>query len=197
MTENRAAGLIIALSTLVVVSAMAMVKHAHDAPALVVVPVRHVPGQREEPAPKAVRLPERKLSFPLKGYDPARLRDTFDESRGRRKHEALDIMAPRGTPVVAVDDGRVARLYRSGAGGLSVYQFDAAGRLVYFYAHLDGYAAGLAEGDFLKRGDLVGYVGSTGNAPRHAPHLHFAIFEMGPERKWWKGRAINPYEYLK
>lgn len=197
MTETRAAGLILALSTLIVVSVMAgmdlaRLDLARMAPELVAVPV-----PREEPPPESVDIAGRKLGFPLKGYDRARLRDNFAESRGNRRHEALDIMAPRGTPVIAVDDGRVARIYRSAAGGLSVYQFDTVGRHVYFYAHLDAYAAGLAEGDALKRGDLVGYVGSTGNAPKHAPHLHFAIFEVGAGRQWWKGRAVNPYEYLK
>lgn len=102
----------------------------------------------------------------------------------------------RGTPVVAADDGRVVKLYRSLAGGLTVYQFDIDAKFTYYYAHLDGYADGLREGTTLKRGDPIGYVGSTGNAAPDAPHLHFAIFRLAPDRKWWKGSAINPYLFL-
>jgi murein DD-endopeptidase MepM/ murein hydrolase activator NlpD len=147
------------------------------------------------PASADSSLASRNLAFPVQGYERA-LRDTFDESRGSRRHEALDIMAPRGTPVVAVEDGRVAKLFRSAAGGITVYQFDPSGAYAYYYAHLDRYAEGLAEGAGVKRGDVIGYVGSTGNAPAHAPHLHFTIFRLGPERKWWKGEAINPFPYL-
>ena len=98
---------------------------------------------------------------------------------------------------MAVDDGRVAKLFKSAAGGLTVYQFDPQEKYAYYYAHLDGYAPGLTEGTLLKRGDLVGFVGSTGNAPQGAPHLHFAVFELGADRKWWRGKAINPYDWLK
>jgi murein DD-endopeptidase MepM/ murein hydrolase activator NlpD len=141
-------------------------------------------------------LADKNLLFPLKGYDRANLRDNFGEVRGTRKHEALDIMAPRGTPVVAVEDGRVAKLFRSAFGGITIYQFDPAERFAYYYAHLDRYAPGLAEGDAVKRGQVIGYVGSTGNAPAHAPHLHFTIFRLGQDKRWWKGEAVNPYPYL-
>ena len=140
-------------------------------------------------------LAQKKLLFPLKGYEKA-LRDNFAEARGNRVHEALDIMAPRGTPVLAVDDGSVAKLFRSIAGGITLYQYDTEERYVYYYAHLDRYAPGIAAGTRLKRGDLIGYVGSTGNAPEHAPHLHFTIMRLGNEKKWWKGQAVNPYPYL-
>ena len=92
---------------------------------------------------------------------------------------------------------RIARLYRSGAGGIAVYQFDAAGKHVYYYAHLDGYAEGLAEGQLVTRGETLGFVGSTGNAPESAPHLHFAMFETGGERRWWRGKPVNPYPLLR
>jgi len=141
-------------------------------------------------------LASRDLIIPVEGVSRATLRNNFVESRGNRKHEALDIMAARGTPVFAVDSGRVAKLFNSAAGGLTVYQFDRDEKYAYYYAHLDGYALGLAEGNALKRGDLVGYVGSTGNAPGHAPHLHFTIFRLGPDKKWWKGTAVNPYPFL-
>ena len=139
----------------------------------------------------------RSLLMPVQGYDARKLRDNFDETRGGiRKHEALDIMAARGTPVVAADDGKIARLFRSIAGGITIYQFDPDGNFAYYYAHLDRYREGLKEGETVKRGDVIGYVGSTGNAPESAPHLHFTIFELGPEKKWWRGKAVNPYPYL-
>src|SRR5579859_5619184 len=110
-------------------------------------------------------LNERHLLIPVKGFPRKALRDNFDEKRGARMHEALDIMAPRGTPVVAADDGRIAKLFRSVAGGITVYKFDPAERFTYYYAHLDHYASGLVEGAHVKRGEVIGYVGTTGNAP--------------------------------
>lgn len=134
------------------------------------------------------------LLIPVTGITAAQLHDTFDDKRGsERSHEALDIMAPLRAPVVAVDDGKVVKLFNSVPGGLTVYQYDASGTFAYYYAHLDSYAADLEEGQELKRGDLIGYVGATGNANALAPHLHFAIFLLGPEKQWWKGTAINPY----
>ena len=121
------------------------------------------------------------------------LRDSFDEVRGKARHEALDIMAARGTPVLAVADGRVAKLFTSLPGGLTVYQFDSSQTVAYYYAHLDRYADGLTEGALLKRGQLLGTVGSTGNASFDAPHLHFAVFVLGPQRQWWTGTPVNPY----
>jgi len=141
-------------------------------------------------------LTERHLLIPVKGLPRKALRDTFDEKRGVRPHEALDIMAPRGTPVVAADDGRIAKLFHSALGGITVYQFDPGERFVYYYAHLDHYASGLAEGAPVKRGEVIGYVGTTGNAPANAPHLHFTIFRLGPEKRWWTGKAVNPFPFL-
>ncbi|MDZ5458586.1 M23 family metallopeptidase [Azohydromonas lata] len=143
-------------------------------------------------------LAERRLLLPVEGVAPAALRDTFNQGRdaGTRPHEALDIPAPRGTPVFAVDDGRLVKLFTSVPGGLTLYQFDPGSRYAYYYAHLDRYAQGLHEGAQLQRGDVVGYVGSTGNASADAPHLHFAIFRLGAERQWWKGEAVNPYPLL-
>ncbi len=105
-------------------------------------------------------------------------------------------MAPAGTPVLAVADGHIEKLFTSERGGLTIYQFDPAGRLAYYYAHLQGYAPGLAEQQQITRGQLLGYIGSTGNASPDAPHLHFAIFELGPEKRWWEGTALNPYPAL-
>ena len=137
------------------------------------------------------------LLVPVLGIHARQLSDTFNETRGgKRKHEALDIPAPRGTPVIAVDDGRIVKLFNSVPGGLTIYQFDPSESLAYYYAHLDGYAAGVTEGKLVKRGEVIGYVGTTGNANPATPHLHFAIFELGPEKRWWKGTAINPYPLL-
>lgn len=134
------------------------------------------------------------LTIPVQGVTSAQLRDTFSEARSEgRVHEALDVMAPRGTPVLAVADGTVEKLFTSVPGGLTIYQFEPTGRYAYYYAHLDRYADGLQEKQAIRRGEVIGYVGSTGNADPSAPHLHFAIFELGPERQWWKGTAINPY----
>ena len=137
------------------------------------------------------------LLLPVQGIAREQLHDTFTDARSQgRSHDAIDIMAPAGTPVLAVADGRVEKLFTSVRGGLTIYQFEPSGRLAYYYAHLQRYADGLAQGQALRRGQVLGYVGSTGNASPEAPHLHFAIFVLGPERQWWKGQAINPYPVL-
>ena len=138
------------------------------------------------------------LLIPVEGATAETLIDTFTEARGggSRPHDAIDIMAPAGTPVRAADDGRVAKLFLSDAGGITIYQFDPGERYAYYYAHLDRYAEGLEEGDTVKRGEVIGYVGSTGNANPAAPHLHFAIMALGPDKRWWQGTAINPYPIL-
>ena len=137
------------------------------------------------------------LAMPLSSIKPEQLVDTFNDLRGGdRRHEALDIPAPAGTPVFAVADGHIEKLFTSVPGGLTVYQFEPSGRYAYYYAHLQGYAPGLAEKQQVRRGQLIGYVGSTGNASPEAPHLHFAVFELGPEKRWWQGTAIDPYPLL-
>ena len=138
-------------------------------------------------------LRDRKLTIPVVGVERDDLRDTFSDARGSNAHEALDIPAPRHTPVRAVEDGRIQKLFTSKPGGLTIYQFDPTDTFTYYYAHLDRYADGLHEGQTVRRGDVIGYVGSTGNASPEAPHLHFAIFRLTPERQWWKGEPINPY----
>lgn len=140
-------------------------------------------------------LRRRQLDVPVPGVARTALRGSFDEARGAgsRPHEAMDIMAARGTPVLAVEDGRVARLFTSKAGGLTIYQFDPDALFVYYYAHLDRYAEGLAEGSTVRRGQVIGYVGSTGNASSDAPHLHFAIAVLTVDKRWWEAAAIDPY----
>jgi murein DD-endopeptidase MepM/ murein hydrolase activator NlpD len=139
------------------------------------------------------RLRARALRVPVEGFAVTQLRDNFAERRGARVHEAIDLLAPRGTPVVAVDDGVVRKLFTSAAGGLTVYQYDPGETYAYYYAHLDRYAEGLAEGKLLRKGDRVGYVGTTGNAPPGTPHLHFTIYKLPADKKWWEGTPINPY----
>jgi murein DD-endopeptidase MepM/ murein hydrolase activator NlpD len=136
------------------------------------------------------------MAPPIRGLNPAKLRDTFDEAHNGHLHEAIDILAPRGTPVVAVVPGRIRKLFLSRPGGNTIYQFDNAEVYCYYYAHLDRYSDGLREGMQVGRGDVIGFVGSTGNADPGTPHLHFAIFNLGPEKHWWKGQAINPYSAL-
>ena len=137
------------------------------------------------------------LRLPVEGAHIPDLKDNFAETRGgKRQHEAIDILAPRGTPVVAAVDGTVAKLFTSQQGGLTVYEFDRSGTYCYYYAHLDRYAPGLAEGMALRRGERIGNVGTSGNAPKNTPHLHFAVFRLGPEKKWWQGEVVNPYPLL-
>lgn len=133
-----------------------------------------------------------RLSMPLAGIDPDTLTSAFNDLRGGRKHEALDIPAPRGTPVLAVAEGNVVKLFNSKDGGLTVYQFDNTRMWSFYYAHLDRYAPGLKEGVLLRKGDVLGYVGTTGNAPKDTPHLHFAVSRLGPEKDWWKGTPVDP-----
>lgn len=153
-----------------------------------------VESPRSAPAP---RSGEPQLLLPVSGVKVADLADTFSDARSHgRRHDAIDIMAPAGTPVVAVADGTIIKLFNSKPGGHTIYQFDAAGELAYYYAHLDRYAQGLSEGMKVARGDVIGFVGHSGNASPHAPHLHFAIFVLGPEKNWWQGTALNPYPLL-
>ena len=159
------------------------------------------PTQQERLAPAAsadaVAKPAGKLLIPVEGITLAQLHDNFDQPRGiERHHEALDIMAPTGSKVVAAGDGKVVKLFNSKPGGLTLYQFDPSEKYAYYYAHLDRYADGVREGSVLKRGDLVGYVGVTGNSAKDAPHLHFAVFELTPKKEWWKGTAVNPYPMM-
>jgi peptidoglycan LD-endopeptidase LytH len=144
-------------------------------------------------------LAARNLLLPVQGVRREQLQDTFNDARGNgaRTHEALDIMAPRGTPVLAAEDGRIVKLFTSKQGGLTIYEFDPTVTYAYYYAHLDRYADGLKEGDAVRRGQVLGYVGSTGDASPDAPHLHFSIFRLTPEKQWWKGDAINPYGLLR
>ena len=168
-------------------------------------PVDPIPDARSSaPVPAASNagvpadLLARDLLLPVDGVRGSDLQpSSFTEARGERAHEAIDILAPRGTPVRAVEAGRIVKLFVSERGGMTVYQFDPAERYCYYYAHLDRYAEHLTEGQDVRRGQILGYVGTSGNAPPDTPHLHFAIFRLGPEKRWWQGEPIDPYALLR
>ena len=154
-------------------------------------PVRPMPSL--EPASAA---PADALAIPVVGVRREHLRDHFNDRRGGRAHEAIDIAAPRGTPVVAAIDGTIRKLFLSRAGGITVYQLDPSKQWIYYYAHLDAYSPNLAEGAAVRRGDVIGYVGTSGNSPPNAPHLHFAVGRLAASGDWWKSDPVNPYPLL-
>lgn len=139
-------------------------------------------------------LRRKHLLFPVADQSIEPVRDNFNDARdGNRVHHALDIPAPRGTPVLSTDSGRVLKLYRSKAGGIMMYATDTSERFIYQYAHLQRYHDGLTEGARLARGDTIGYVGTTGNAPPDQPHLHFAILRSYNVTRWSRGTPLNPW----
>jgi murein DD-endopeptidase MepM/ murein hydrolase activator NlpD len=150
------------------------------------------------PPSSPTQLEDRHLLIPVEGVQPGELTRQFNDERGgSRRHEAIDIPAPRHTPVRAVEDGTIARLFYSKAGGITVYQFDPTSDFCYYYAHLERYAEGLREGEAVRRGQIIGYVGTSGNAPKTTPHLHFAIFRLTEARHWWEGTPIDPYDVFR
>lgn len=155
------------------------------------------PAATPRQAAGPVRVRAGPLIIPVAGIRADQLGDTFDDARGEgRVHDAIDIMAPRGTPVIAAAAGTVEKLFDSRLGGRTVYIRRAGGQWMDYYAHLDSYAPGLAEGRRVVQGETIGAVGSTGDASPDAPHLHYAINAMAPGERWWEGRAINPYPLL-
>ena len=163
----------------------------------------HPPVARQSTgtAPQATRAELAALAdvliIPVTGVEPADLVDTFEEARGTRRHGALDILSPRGTPVVSATEGRLMKLHTSENGGFMVYTADASQRFILLYAHLDRYASGLSEGMRLRRGQRLGYVGTTGNAPPNVPHLHFGIARAADVHQWWKGIPVDPLPLLR
>jgi murein DD-endopeptidase MepM/ murein hydrolase activator NlpD len=164
------------------------------------------PAAESSPAPptigpeasSAAELKDRDLLIPVDGVTPEQLRRDFSDKREKvRLHEALDILAARNTPVKAVEDGTIARLFFSKAGGITVYQFDPSKTFCYYYAHLERYAEGLREGQAVRKGQILGYVGTSGNAPKNTPHLHFAIFRLTDAKRWWEGTPIDPFDVLR
>jgi len=138
------------------------------------------------------------LIIPVAGVRPEQLRDTFSDSRAEgRVHDAIDIPAPLDTPVLAATDGTIVKLFHSEPGGTTIYQLSTDNKFVYYYAHLDRYAEGLAEGHFAKQGEIIAYVGDTGNAGAGNYHLHFSIALISDPKHYWQGVNINPYPLLK
>jgi murein DD-endopeptidase MepM/ murein hydrolase activator NlpD len=185
-------------------------------PALIVIqlfsfPASALPRQPVDTLPKTKRLvqdvetsrdrvettaPDPGIASPIRGVKASELRDTFNEVHNGHRHEAIDISEPEGTPVRAVVDGTIQKLFFSKAGGNTIYEFDHGSVYCYYYAHLERYSNGLHDGMSVSQGDVIGYVGSTGNASPTAPHLHFAIYLLGPQKRWWKGSPIDPYPIL-
>jgi murein DD-endopeptidase MepM/ murein hydrolase activator NlpD len=158
-------------------------------------------GERGSRAPASSSTPTpqqtlgARLIVPVRGVVRRDLADTWGDARSDgRSHEGIDIMAPSGTPVLAVADGRIVKFFDSVRGGVTIYQFDRTERFVSYYAHLNARTAGLAEGDQVRQGQVIGYVGTSGNAP--VPHLHFEIQRLGAERRWWEADSMNPYPLL-
>jgi murein DD-endopeptidase MepM/ murein hydrolase activator NlpD len=138
-------------------------------------------------------VPAPALRMPIDGLNVESMKGGFAEARTGHPHEAVDLLAPRGTPIHAVRDGTIAKLFFSKQGGNTIYQFDPDGHLCFYYAHLDRYAEGLRESLAVVKGDVIGYVGTSGNAPPNTPHLHFAVFQLNADRHWWQGQALDPY----
>ena len=170
--------------------------------------ILNLPG-RDSPSPRAPKVattpvrtvpsaPSGPLVIPVAGIRAEQLADTYDDARGEgRVHDAIDIMAPRGTPVIAAAAGTVEKLFDSERGGRTIYVRRDGGQWIDYYAHLDSYAPGLAEGRKVRRGQVIGTVGSTGDASPDGPHLHYAINAMAPGEAWYQGRPINPYPLLR
>jgi murein DD-endopeptidase MepM/ murein hydrolase activator NlpD len=142
-------------------------------------------------------LRTRQIGLPVAGADITKVDDSFNEPRdGGRVHRAIDILAPRGTPILSVDDGKILRMTTSNLGGISMYTVDPESRLVYYYAHMDRYNDTMSPGRAIAKGDTLGYVGTTGNAPKDTPHLHFQVMRWPADGKYWNGDPIDPYEAL-
>jgi peptidoglycan LD-endopeptidase LytH len=145
----------------------------------------------------SVPLESSSLLVPVAGVRPEQLRDTFQDARSEgRSHDAIDIPAPRGTPVLAVADGRIVKLFQSIPGGTTIYQLGTDNRTIYYYAHLERYADGLKDGHFARRGEVIAYVGDTGNAGAGNYHLHFSVSIVSDPRRYWDGTNVNPYPLL-
>ena len=154
-------------------------------------------GRPDPPIHDAPAVSASGLAMPVAGIEPADLVDTFEAARSEgRSHDAIDILAPRGTPVRAAAAGEVVRLFTSDKGGLTIYQLGADRRTVYYYAHLDSYAPGLESGQRVRRGQFLGGVGDTGNAAPGNTHLHFAIWRTADPADFWDGTPVNPYPLL-
>ena len=144
------------------------------------------------------RLRKKEIMIPVAGVSPSMIEDSFTAARdGDRQHNALDILAPRNTPIIAADDGTILRLSTNQLGGITIYAADRDHEFVYYYAHLDHYRDGLVANQKIAKGDTLGFVGTTGNAPKDVPHLHFQIMLWPSDGKYWVGEPVNPYPVLR
>jgi len=155
------------------------------------------PLTASQAAKAIVELRQKKLALPIKNFDISRVKGSFYETHGGVMHGAADMLAPRNTPVHAVEDGTIAKLFNSKRGGLTIYQADPSGKYIYYYAHLERYADSLHDGDKVKQGQVIGYVGTSGNAPPNTPHLHFSVGLGDALKKWWVTSSVDPYEIFK
>jgi murein DD-endopeptidase MepM/ murein hydrolase activator NlpD len=165
-------------------------------------PSQTPPPLQPEPTPQtntsAIVIPSQSLIIPVAGIQSKDLRDTFNDARSEgRVHNAIDIMAPRGALVVAATDGKLVKFFDSEKGGITIYQMGTDQKTIYYYGHLDRRAENLREGDFVKQGTLLGYVGDTGNSGAGNYHLHFSIWTVDDPKRYWEGTNINPYPLLK
>jgi murein DD-endopeptidase MepM/ murein hydrolase activator NlpD len=176
----------------------APIQRTRDSSGALVAESRQLPSNIAIPVPIEIAPIQGGVIVPVAGIVPGQLHDNYLQARGggTRLHGAIDIMAPRNTPVLAAVDGTIRKLFTSAGGGLTIYQFDQREELIYYYAHLDRYASTVYEGQFVPQGSVIGFVGSTGNAAPDAPHLHFAIEVLPPTKEWWKGTPVNPYPIL-
>ena len=148
--------------------------------------------------PPYAGYPAYSLVIPVKGVKREQLQDNYNEMRDyERPHDAIDIPAPQGTPVVAAADGEIAKFYDSEKGGITIYQYSSDKKLVYYYAHLQSRSDQIQEKQFVKRGTIIAYVGDTGNAGAGNFHLHFAISAIDEPNRYFEGTSINPYPLLK
>ncbi|HEY4307176.1 MAG TPA: M23 family metallopeptidase [Gemmatimonadaceae bacterium] len=167
-------------------------------------PVVSTPPVAADVDPNAAALPDtgylrsRHLVVPVAGANMAKVEDSYFEPRdgGDRTHRALDILAPRGTPILSADDGKILRMSNSSLGGITMYTVDPLNRIVYYYAHMDHYNNAMSAGRIIVRGDTLGFVGTTGNAPKDTPHLHFQIMRWPTDGKYWNGDPIDPFDFL-
>lgn len=166
-------------------------------PALAATPAHRGPRGEAISDDDLAELWRRQIVIPVEGVTRLTLRDNYTAGRGNGKiHGAIDILAPKGTPVMAAADHVIGRMFKGPIGGIVIYAYDEEERFVYYYAHLDRYRRGLAVGDRVAKGSVIGYVGTTGNAPPNTPHLHFQVMKRGRGRAWWDGPPINPYTYF-
>jgi len=144
-----------------------------------------------------VELRAKHLGLPIAGFDIERVKGSFDEVHNGAKHGAADMLAPRNTPILAVENGTLVKLFLSKPGGITIYEADPSGKYVYYYAHLEKYADNLHDGDKVKKGQIIGYVGTSGNAPANTPHLHFSVGVGDALKKWWQTTDLDPYQIYK